>query len=242
MNAATARPAPILGGTWNMEHDRPPTAAAASALALMRSRGLTFLCVQECAKYLKALKAQAGDEFDVISFGFEPGRNESAIIVRADVQHGRGWQARATRSGWFTVRGGKTPPKYLTTVVIAGWLRIASAHTAPSVSWHAGRITGPVRRVISMRQFARSVVRFAGNRDDRALLVAGDWNATPDARGRYTPTWICREAGMRIAAPEKGTHGSRVIDFALIRGCAVTARREKTRGSDHHAVVFKVRP
>ncbi len=229
----------LTGGTWNMERDRPATKAAASAIALMRTRGLSFLCVQECAHYLKALRAQAGDEFDVISFTLDPGRGESALIVRDAVPHGSGFQRRATRGGWFTVRGGKTPPKYLTTVEIDG-LRIVSLHTAPSVTWRAGRIRGPVRRVISMRQLARSVVKFA-RQHPGPLLIAGDWNATPGASGRYSPHWIARQTGMRVAAPVKGTHGNRVIDFALVRDCAATATREKYRGSDHAAVLFKVR-
>lgn len=227
----------LRGGTWNMEHRRSARAAAASAVALMDSKELDFLCVQECGGYLKALRLQSA-AFEVIAFTNDPGRSESAILVRREATHGTGYQIKATRSGWFTVRGGKTPPKYLTVVPIAG-LRVVSGHTAPSVRWRGGRILGPVRRVLSMRQFARSVVRLA-RAHPGPLLVAGDWNATPDARGRYTPHWIARKAGMRIAAPEKGTHGNRTIDYALIRDCGATARREKRRGSDHHVVIFKV--
>lgn len=231
----------LRGGTWNMLHSRPATPAAASAIALMRSRSLDFLCIQECAGYLKALRQHAGDEFDVIAFRGDPGRSESALIVRASVPHGPGHQRRATRSGWITWRGGKTPPKYLTTVELDGWLRVVSGHTAPSVKWLGGRIIGPVRRVASMRQFARSCVKL-GRRRKGALLIACDWNATPEARGRYTPHWIAQKTGMTIAAPAKGTLGSRTIDFALVKGCGVTATREKRRGSDHYAVVFKVGP
>jgi endonuclease/exonuclease/phosphatase (EEP) superfamily protein YafD len=92
-----------------------------------------------------------------------------------------------------------------------------------------------------MRQFARSVVRFA-RKHPGATLIAGDWNATPEARGRWSPHWIARKAGMHIAAPNKGTHGNRTIDFALVRDCTAQATREKRRGSDHHVVVFRVRP
>lgn len=228
----------LRGGTWNMERDRNEDAAATSALALMRSRDLDFLCIQECAGYLEALRTWGGHEFKVIAFTEDPGRGESALIIRADLAHGPGYQVRATRRGWFTVRGGKTPPKYLTTVVVGG-LRVVSGHTAPSVSWRGGRILGPVRRVASMRQFARAVVKFA-KAHKGPLLIACDWNATPEARGRYTPHWIARKTGMRLVAPSKGTHGSRTIDYALIRDCGAAARREKRRGSDHYAVTFKV--
>lgn len=228
----------LRGGTWNVERDRRPAAVVTSVLGLLDSRNLDFLCVQECSHYLEALRRRQSS-YEVISFDSEPGRAESAIIVRRDVQHGKGYQVRATRSGWFTVRGGKTSPKYLTVTDIDG-LRVVSGHTAPSVKWRGGRILGPVRRVASMRQFARAVVRFA-RRHDGPLLIACDWNATPDARGRYTPHWIARKAGMRISAPVKGTHGDRVIDYALIRDCSATVRREKPRGSDHHAVLLQVR-
>lgn len=228
----------LRGGTWNMERDRTPTMAARSALAMMESRELDFLCVQECAHYHKAIREQAGDRFDLIAFRSEPGRAETALIVRRDVDHGPGWQVRATRRGWITVRGGTTPPKYLTIANVGG-LRVVSLHTAPSVHWAGGRILGPVRRVISMRQLARRVVKFARNHPG-PVLFAGDWNATPEARGRYSPHWIARKAGLRVVAPLKGTHGARVIDFALIRDCAARATREKRRGSDHHAVIFKV--
>jgi hypothetical protein len=231
----------MRGGTWNMLRDRDPDAAAVSALAMMRSRDLDFLCVQECAGYIAALRTWAGADFDVVAFHGAPGRAESALIVRAAVDHGPGYQVKATRAGWVTVRGGKTPPKYLTTVELENGLRVVSGHTAPSVKWRGGRILGPARRVLSMRQFARSVVRFAKNHRG-PLLVACDWNATPDARGRYSPHWIARKAGMRIAAPGKPTLGNRTVDFALIRDCSATAVREKRRGSDHYAVTFKVGP
>lgn len=228
----------LRGGTWNMKRDRSATAAVISTFALMDSKDLDFLCVQECAHYLDALRRNAPAAYQVIAFHEHPGDRESALIIRRAVEHGTAYQVRATRAGWTTVRGGETPPKYLTAIKIGGLL-VVSGHTAPSVTWRGGRIAGPVRRVASMRQFARSVVRFA-KAHPGPLLIACDWNATPDARGWYSPHWIARKAGLRIAAPAKGTLGSRTVDFALVRDCAAAATREKRRGSDHYAVVFKV--
>ena len=231
----------LRGGSWNMERDRRPVPAVASLLGLLTSRELDFLCVQECHDYIELLRrTHLAERFEVIAFNDAPGKSESAIIVRRDVEHSHGYQVRATRAGWFTVRGGKTPPKYLTAVRVSDLL-VVSGHTAPSVTWRGGRVLGPIRRVASMRQFARAVVRFA-KAHPGPLLIACDWNATPEARGRYSPHWIARKTGMRIAAPGKGTHGTRTIDYALIRDCAATAVREKRRGSDHSAVVFKVTP
>ncbi len=237
----------LRGGTWNVERDRKPAAVVASVFGLMNSRQLDFLCIQECAGYLDQLRRSSdGQDYQVIAFHDAPGKAESALIVRRDVDHGNGWQVRATRAGWFTVRGGKTPPKWLTAVRIAadlptGYLTIVSGHTAPSTTWRGGRLLGPVRRVASMRQFAKRCVKFARHHEG-PLLIACDWNATPEARGRYSPHWIARKAGLHVIAPGKPTHGSRVIDFALVRDCGATAVREKRRGSDHYAVTFKVTP
>lgn len=231
----------LRGGTWNMLRDRKPEVAAREAIDLMDAHRLDFLCIQECSKYRAAIRQAAGDRYRLIEFHFEDGRGESAIIVRASVRHGHGWQMRATRSGWVTVRGGTTPPKYLTTVFVDGWLRVVSGHTAPSVKWRAGRILGPARRVLSMRQFMRSVVKFARRHGRGPLLIACDWNATPSARGPWSPKWACRKAGLSFAAPTRGTHGNRVIDYALVRNCDVTAVREDHHGSDHRAVIFTVR-
>lgn len=235
---------PLRGGTWNMLAGRDEDAAATSALALMRSRDLDFLCIQESRGYLDALRVWSGPpgEFRVIAFSdaVRGSDSESAIIVRADHPHGPGHQVKATSAGWFRADGSKTGPKYFTTVKFADGLRVASIHAAPSVRWRGGRVLGPVRRVISMREFARSVVRFA-KAHPGPLVIAGDWNATPEARGRYSPHWIAAKAGLRIVATQKGTHGvAHRIDFALVRGCAATARREKRRGSDHFAVVFTI--
>jgi hypothetical protein len=236
----------LRGGTWNMERDRDPEVAAREAFRIIDDHNLDFLCIQECSHYLKALRMESragrddGGTHDLIAFNFEPGRAESAILVRRTLTHGKGYQVRATRAGWITVRGGTTPPKYLTTVLLDGWLRVVCLHTAPSVRWRQGRIVGPIRRVVSMRQLTRAVVRLARRRPEHPLFIAGDWNATPDTRGRWSPHWVGRMIGGRVIAPKLGTHGRRTIDFAVIRGCGAKATRAESYGSDHRAVVFKV--
>lgn len=229
----------MKGGTWNMERDRPKPVAAHSALAIMVMHDLDFLCIQECAGYLGELGGHPDFALFPMPGNRGDGRGESALLVRRTTIHGAGWQVRATRSGWFTVRGGKTPPKWLTCCVVAGVI-VVSGHTAPSVRWQGGRILGPIRRVASMRQFARRVVKFARNHPNRPLLIACDWNATPSARGRYSPHWIARKADLEVLAPKGGTHGNRVIDYALVRGLRGRAHKERQRGSDHYPVLFEV--
>lgn len=225
-----------------MLRGRDPETAAASAYALMDTEGMDWLCVQEARGYVKALKRLAGSRFHVIEFMHQvAGADiETAILVRAEVSHGRGYLVRVTRSGWITVRGGHTGPKYLPTVRIHGDLRILGVHLAPSTRFRGGRLLGPVLRVLSVRQSAIRLVRYA-NRHPGPLVMIGDWNNTPQDRGRYSPHWIARKAGMVVVGPGVGTHGDE-IDFALVRGAHARAFLLGKHNSDHHAVGLAVRP
>lgn len=62
---------------------------------------------------------------------------------------------------------------------------------------------GPVRRVASTIQHARLEVRWINHQPDRVLLVAGDWNDTPNDRGRYSPSWVAALTGRQLAARSK---------------------------------------
>lgn len=213
--------------------------AARTALELMDSRGWRWACLQEARGYVHQLRKLAGDRYDVIA----PQGADSIIVVRADEPHGPGRRVLMSQTGWFTVRGGYTGPMYATTVLLTrAGVRLLSVHPTPSVNWRGGVIFGPIRRVVSMRRFARSVVRFAKSHS-RPLIVAGDWNATPRDRGRFTPHWITRQTGMRLVAPDRATHGREVIDYAIVRGVTVAgvpARRLDKLGSDHAAVQIQV--
>lgn len=215
-----------------MLRGRDDATAVGTALELMTANALQWLCLQESRGYHRELVRRAGDRFDVIA----PEGADSIIVLRAGIPHGPGRRVLMSRTGWFTVRGGYTGPMYATTVRLqAAGVRLLSIHPTPSVNWRAGGMFGPVRRVLSMRHFARSVLRFA-RAHPGALIVAGDWNATPHDRGRYSPHWIARKAGMHVLAPARPTHGREVIDYALVRGVQGDAHRLGKFGSDHSAV------
>lgn len=227
-------------GSWNMLRDRIDDKVAARAVWIMDEFDLHALCLQEAVEYIAETRdaAEAGGCKLLAVRGGSSAKRESVILVRADLEHGAPWSIRVWGSWWTTVRGGRARDRHLTAAVLGGWLTVASGHTPPSVRWRGGRMFGPVRRVLAMRRFAVRVRRFLRNRPRAAVFC--DWNATDDARGQYTPHWIARTSGAEVVAPVHGTHGSRTIDFAIVKGCDAEARRSEEYGSDHRLVIFEV--
>lgn len=73
--------------------------------------------------------------------------------------------------------------------------------------------------------------------------MLGDWNATPDDTGVYSPAWIARGASLRLVTAGAGRHGN--IDYGLFRGVRVThADRYPppagTTRSDHDVVTYQL--
>lgn len=73
-----------------------------------------------------------------------------------------------------------------------------------------------------------------------AIALIGDWNATPEDEGRYSPQWLSHQTGLRITSTGPGRHGD--IDW-LMADCHVShpRRHEPPAGvsrSDHDVVVF----
>lgn len=191
-------------GLWNVERDRNRARVVPMVARLVRLLDLDALALVEASDYVAGLRKVDG--LRVLAASVLPGQANTAIVVPDLVTWDRFYCPRMTRAGWVTVRGGKTPPKYLATVRLDGWLRLAVGHRPPSCRWHRGGISGPPRRVLSMIAHARSEVRWATRKARGALLLVEDWNATPDARGRWSPTWVAERAGLDVVAPRRGTH------------------------------------
>lgn len=82
-----------------------------------------------------------------------------------------------------------------------------------------------------------------------ALALIGDWNATPQDRGRYSPQWIAARTGLAIHSSGPGRHGD--IDYVLADCEVVQPQRQPPPvvgggGSyelgDHDVVTFRLRP
>lgn len=224
-------------GTWNLRRDRGPARVAAEVLRLFGEHHLDALAVQESGDYLRALGRLPGVR--VVAFADRPGQSNTALLVRDGITLSGVGIKRMTWQGWFTVRGGETPAKWMPTVRLNGWLTVGSVHYPPSVSWANGVPRGPVRRVLAYRRHSLRLARWLARQD--VAVVLGDWNATPGTWGRWTPRWVAARTHARIVAPAHGTHGRRVIDYALTRGVTTRVVDVGDRGgSDHHAVIYDI--
>lgn len=77
-----------------------------------------------------------------------------------------------------------------------------------------------------------------------AVALVGDWNATPEDRGHWSPHWLAANAGLRIVSAGPGRHGD--IDYLMSDAHTSHPRRHdppQTGGSrsDHDVVVFTTR-
>lgn len=193
-------------GLWNMQRDRPRAAVAAMVLHIVELHDLDALLLCEASDYVHELRKLA-PKLQTVAFAGKPGQANTCLVVVDGVDVSSTGCARMTRAGWRTVRGGSTPPKYLTHALLDGWLRVAVAHYPPSVRFRRLLPVGPVQRVAGYVGHSRALRRWMGRcLPHRAVLVAADWNETPAARGRYSPAWLARVTRSRIAAPARGTH------------------------------------
>lgn len=224
-------------GLWNALRGRPPHVVAAEVARIVTAHDLDVLAVTEAQQYLRALHRLPG--LRVIAFGEEPGQGNTALVVRDGARVTGVVVKRMTWRGWITVRGGETPPKWLVAATVDG-VRVAVVHLPPTQRWRRGEMTGPLRRVAATAVHARRLRRWL-NRQRAPWAVVGDWNATPSIRGRWSPRWVAETTRARVIAPDRPTHGQRVIDYAIVRGLVGTARAEGRHGSDHRLVVFELK-
>lgn len=228
-------------GIWNCEHSRNDPFVARTARQILLGHDLDALLLGETREYTRELNHLADCRF--LHFDGAPGQHDTGILVRDGVPVTGLHVARMTRKGWITVRGGRTPAKWLPSCILNGWLRVGVVHLPPSVRFTGRLPSGPVRRVAAFAVHAQRLVRWIKRRrQDRALFIGGDWNAVPGPSTRWHPGWIAERTGLEVAAPKQGTHGRRVIDYALVRGVEVTDIRVGDKyGSDHSLVVYDLK-
>lgn len=201
---------PLRIGLWNMQRDRPRGQVASTVAAIMsplrtddQAPDVLLLC--EAGDYLGVLRTLDRVGLRLVAFWSQPGQSNTAIVVRDGLRLDQVECRRMNRTGWITVRGGRTPAKWVVSARVDGWLRVGVGHLPPSVRWRRLVVRGPVRRVAAYVRHARRLVQWA-HRHPGPLLVACDWNATPGTRGAWSPHWIARRAGLRVVAPSTGTH------------------------------------
>jgi endonuclease/exonuclease/phosphatase family metal-dependent hydrolase len=226
----------LRGGTFNLLYGRDPERVIREVSRLFDKHGLGFLCVQEFSDYRDDFKA-AG--WTVVP---EHGPCESGVLVAPGVAVDE-VSRHVYGDGWITVRGGRFPAAVHNEVRLAGWLRVRSVHLPTPTFWPNGRLMAPAERADDLRATMRGLWRFLARPGFwNARLVAGDWNEPPQTVGQWTPRWLARTTGSRLAVPtSREGHGR--IDYAVVKGARVVEIFKDTtipELSDHEPVIFKV--
>jgi exonuclease III len=162
----------------------------------------------------------------------------------------------ATDQRWTTKDGG--PGRTLASPVVVLRARdggalviIAVVHLPAGVESLLGR--GGVSRVAAHAAHARKVsravnrlrrdLRRSGNRGTVCVIV-GDWNV--NALARVGRAWLASTFPLwETVAPDRGTHGPRVIDFAKVRGADGRLMAQTLSAgdeSDHRAILIRRNP
>lgn len=143
-------------GSWNVRFGRPPQMTAAQVSRVLIEHRLDVLVLQEAADYHRELRLIPG--YLCVAFD-KPGQAHQVIMVRYGNRIAHPQSIRTSPRGWQLVTGGRHRPLYVTSVLVADWLRVVDVHQPPSVSWRRGVPHGPPMRVgayvLAIRRLAR---------------------------------------------------------------------------------------
>lgn len=234
----------IRVGALNAQYGHKQAPHAAKIIRIFEAENLDILLITESRDYNNELAAQARKKgYRLLVHREGHGSDQCTALVRDPEKVGRSFTFKAGR-GWFRRGGGTMAPMQPIAVRYDGaWF--VGVH-APVQAWVATRRgrrwIGPILRRVAYRGFMRRLRAFARRRQG-PLLFIGDWNATPDERGMYSPNWLREQIDGEFARPNETTgHGE--IDFGIKRGMKlktpVKAYFPTNFPGDHKFIVFTV--
>ena len=231
-------------GALNAQYGHAPARHAAKIIRVFNAEKLDVLLITESRDYNKHLAEMARRRgYKLCVRRVRQGSDQCTALVRHPEKLESFFTYKAGR-GWFRAGGGTMAPMQPIAVHYDGaWF--VGVH-APVQAWVATRVgrrwIGPLLRRIAYRGFMRRLRAFARKRN-APLLFIGDWNATPDNRGRYSPNWLRHQINGEFARPNESTgHGE--IDFAIKKKMSlksvVHAYFPKNFPGDHKFIWFIV--
>lgn len=246
---AAAAPAAQVAhvGTYNVEYGHPVAPHVKMILEDARRYNLDVLALQEIQDYQHALRQQApaaGYRF----YGLAHGGSRDGFLV-ATRDRVSAWGHFET-GGWWWQSPGHRVTTATTIWIIVNGVEYDTVH-APVHAWTpcgpcaGGRaFAGPAPRRDAYSVFVHDEIRHAWHRHT-PLVLLGDWNSSPGARGPASPNHLrLMIHGRFIATGHSTGHGE--IDFAIAtHGIAPTSAYTRPNlrvaHSDHLLVTAELR-
>lgn len=232
----------IRVGALNAQYGHPQVEHSKKIIRIFDDESLDILLITESRDYNNELATLARKKgYRLLVHKTQKGSDQCTALVRNPEKVGRSFTFQAGR-GWFRRGGGAMAPMQPIAVRYENaWY--VGVH-APVQAWVATRVgrkfIGPILRRTAYRGFMRRLRAFARRRQG-PLVFIGDWNATPDNRGKYSPNWLREQIHGTYARPYESTgHGE--IDFGIKRGMElkskVAAYYPRDFPGDHKFIVF----
>lgn len=227
-------------GTYNVQYGHDKAKHADMILRRFQTRRLDLLALLEAADYLEHLEHAApalGLEL-IYRDGPVHVRNQ-AFLRRVDTTVlGKVWSVPMPAT--YLAPNGAVRHSSPPLCAEVNGIVYAAIH-APVHAWVAGkggrRFIGPARRLAAWRAYAKRLLLIL--RRHRHVVLLGDWNATPDDRGLWSPNWLRRKGKARFIRPHANTgHGE--IDYALAKGVfgVVDVAEDGRDGRSDHKLVY----
>jgi len=211
--------------TFNAEFGHRPTAKwAAMIVERLETKGVDVLAIEEAQDYVPDLMRLAKEHGHTL---VGHGRNSrNALLVRSGLKVEPLGTVPGDVATWMTPDG---RPQSMAEPVVAkvGRITYVVIH-APVHAWvvaKGGRsLSGPDRRVQAYKDFTTNLVSFIQDTPGR-VVVLGDWNATPDTVGQFSPQWVAAKTGSVFVRPNASSgHGE--IDFGIVKPAVKVASVE----------------
>ena len=187
------------GISWNMQVGRPPGQVRAGLDQLLRHYQPQWVALQECNGYVAVLTATSGYRLVVGPAGRD---QQTCVLVSSHVGAGPGYARQMTDTGWPYDHW---QPRGITTILIAGRLRIVSVHLPADHG--PGRIR---QRRVEIGRLARFIRRHT----HATLLLVGDWNGSASSLQKELAPVV-----VRVVAATRPTQArlGQPMDYALLR-------------------------
>lgn len=207
----------IRVGALNAQYGHARARHAAKIIRIFNDEQLDVLLITESRDYNKHLAEMARRRgFKLCVRHTQRGSDQCTALVRDPKKLLSFFTFQAGR-GWFREGGGSMAPMQPIAVRYDGaWWVGVHAPVRAWVATHSGRkFIGPLLRRVAYRGFMVRLRAFARRRSG-PLMFIGDWNATPDNRGIYSPNWLRSQIDGQYVRPNESTgHGE--IDFGIKR-------------------------